>query len=237
MAIPNYFAMTAAEFAGIPTLPEKVAWMACHFSSSGNGLSNLPSALPASSMLILDDSFPPSGHDPALVAQQLHQCARALHCDCILLDLQRPARDEAAVFVSHILQDPPCPVGLPPDYARPGFPVFLPPVPLDTPIEAYLAPWDGHEIWLEAALNTARFRVDAKGCIQTPIFDPVDVKWQDASLSCHYGLDMTGDHIDFILQRTPEDLSKLLKKAEALGVSKSIALWQELNASSISGGL
>ncbi len=232
MAIPIYFAMTAAEFAGFPALPEKVAWMACHFSSSGNGLSNLPSALPAGSMLILDDSFPPSGHDPALVARQLHQCARTFHCDSILLDLQRPARDETAAFVSHILRDPPCPVGLPPDYARHGVPVFLPPVPLDTPIETYLTNWSGREIWLEAALDTARFRVGTQGCTKIPIFDSTNGKWQDHSLNCHYGVDITDDHIDFALHRAPEDLSALLEKAKSLGVSKAIALWQEFNNAS-----
>lgn len=227
MAIPIYFAMTAAEFAGIPALPEKVAWMACHFSSSGNGLSNLPSALPAGSMLILDDSFPPSGHAPALVARQLHQCARTFHCDSILLDLQRPEKDETAAFVAHILQDPPCPVGLPPDYAQPGFPVFLPPVPLDTSVEAYLAPWAGWEIWLELAPETAAHRIDATGCHPSPLPCP-DTPWFDEVLNCHYATALAMDHITFTLRRSVADLPQTLAQAETHGAVKAIGLWQEL---------
>lgn len=228
MAIPIYFAMTAAEFASCPAIPKKAGWMACHFSPSGNGLSNLPSVLPADAMLILDDSFPPDGHDPVLVARQLHDAAKVLGCGSILLDFQRPKNEETTAFVSKIIQNPPCPVGISPAYAQPDFPVLLPPVPLDTPIEAYLTPWASHEIWLEAALGAARFRVDAQGCTETALSRPMDAPWQEKLLVCHYGMDISCDHIDFTLCRTMDDLILLLEKAEAMGVSQSVALWQEL---------
>ena len=46
MAIGRYFAMTAAEIRGCSALPAGIAWMACHFSPYGTGLSNLPPELP-----------------------------------------------------------------------------------------------------------------------------------------------------------------------------------------------
>ena len=52
MAIAQYLAMTAAEMIGSTFLPQKAAWMACHFSPYSTGLCNLPSALPPGSLLI-----------------------------------------------------------------------------------------------------------------------------------------------------------------------------------------
>lgn len=58
MGIPFYLAMTAAEFAVCRNLPPQVAWLACHFSSSGPGLTNIPTVLPSKSVLTIDDSQP-----------------------------------------------------------------------------------------------------------------------------------------------------------------------------------
>lgn len=233
MAIPLYFAMTAAEFSSCPHLPSHLGWMSCHFSSSGNGLSNLPESLPSGSMLILDDSFPPCRHDPVLVAQQLLQCATKLHCDGILLDLQRPANEENVAFVSHIIRDSPCPVGLPTDYAQPGFPVFVPPVPPDMTLDRYLSPWRSHEIWLEAAIESARYRVDADGCTVFPLSALPDLPYADPALPCHYDIRIEKDHVDFILSRTEADLSNLLRNARSFGVTQAVGLWQELEKTSL----
>ena len=64
MAITPFLAMTAAEMRNISVCPPKIAWMACHFSPYGLGLSNMPKDLPSNSLLIVDDYTPPSGHDP-----------------------------------------------------------------------------------------------------------------------------------------------------------------------------
>ena len=74
MPIAHYLAMTAAEMAGNSVLPDRMAWMACHFSPSGVGLSNLPHWLPPGSLLILDDSTPIHDHDPQRVASELSAC-------------------------------------------------------------------------------------------------------------------------------------------------------------------
>ena len=64
MAIAPFLAMTGAEMRNNSVLPDKIAWMACHFSPYGTGLSNLPKNLPAGSLLMVDDITPPHGHDP-----------------------------------------------------------------------------------------------------------------------------------------------------------------------------
>ena len=59
MAIAPFLAMTAAEMQNSSQLPPKIAWMACHFSPYGLGLSNLPKELPSDSLLMVDDITPP----------------------------------------------------------------------------------------------------------------------------------------------------------------------------------
>ena len=88
MAIRSFLAMTAAEFATAGTLPEYVAWMACHFSPYGTGLTNLPPTLPPGSLLILNDRIPICGHDPERIAGQLLQTAETTQCTGVLLDFQ-----------------------------------------------------------------------------------------------------------------------------------------------------
>ena len=58
MAIAPFLAMTAAETRNHSVLPPKIAWMACHFSPYGLGLSNLPQRLPPHALLLLDDITP-----------------------------------------------------------------------------------------------------------------------------------------------------------------------------------
>ena len=89
MAIAPFLAMTAAEMHSCASLPEKVAWMACHFSPYGLGLSNLPKTLPPGSLLMMDDITPPQGHDPDLIAAQLEECVQKFQCSGVLLDFQR----------------------------------------------------------------------------------------------------------------------------------------------------
>jgi hypothetical protein len=62
-----------AEIQNSPHLPERIAWMACHFSAYGKGISNMPTSLPPGAALILNDRMPPFGHDPATVAKELIQ--------------------------------------------------------------------------------------------------------------------------------------------------------------------
>ena len=71
MAIAPFLAMTGAEMRNNSFLPEKIAWMACHFSPYGLGLSNLPRSLPPGSLLMVDDITPIGKHDPSIILDQL----------------------------------------------------------------------------------------------------------------------------------------------------------------------
>jgi hypothetical protein len=73
MGLPLNLAMTASEIAGVCPLPKDFAWMACHFSPDGEGLTNLPDYLPDGSLLILNDSIPCGDHDIRHISKQLQE--------------------------------------------------------------------------------------------------------------------------------------------------------------------
>ena len=161
MGISHYLAMTAEEIAAADSLPEKLAYMACHFSLYGTGITCTPETLPKKAMLILNDRIPFRSHDPRQIAMELAQAMEALHCDCLLLDFQR---QDTPKDLGKALSDAlPRPMGI-----SEGFgdgtqcAVFLPPVPPDKALEEYLKPWAGREIWLEAEPETIRITVDTQ---------------------------------------------------------------------------
>lgn len=231
MAIPLILAMTGCEISKKAELPPRIAWMACHFSPYGTGLSNLPNALPPDSMVIVNDRTPVCGHEPERIAAQLTALTEKLHCSSVLLDFQRPDEPEAASIAEAIVRTLPCPVGISAFYARDlPCPVFLPPAPPHIPLDAYIAPWKGREIWLEAALDGSVITITEKGSTVTPLLfaDPADHCHADADLLCHYHMDVQPDHIHFHLYRTQEDLADLLTTAEKTNITKAIGLFQEL---------
>ena len=232
MALPLYLALTAAEFQKCSSQPEQAAWMACHYSPYGLGLSNCPSRLPEGAMLILNDRTPAQGHDPALITEQLHKLGEMLHYKYILLDFQRPDSPENAAVAKAIVSAAPCPVGVSELYARDlDCPVFLPPVPPHVRLKEHLSSWQGREIWLEAALGGEVIAVTDKGSAFSPLLSSElpDAALEDPALHCHYQVRTYNDHINFTLWRTTEDLSALLRQAADLGVTLAVGLWQELN--------
>ena len=232
MALPLYLALTAAEFQNCSHLPEHTAWMACHYSPYGLGLSNIPSQLPEEAMVILNDRTPPQGHDPELIVRQLRELADVLHYKYILLDFQRPGLPENTAVAKALVAAALCPIGVSELYARElDAPVFLPPVPPHVPLREYLAPWQGREIWLEAALGGEVITVTEKGSSRSPLasMEVPETAQEDPVLHCHYHIRTFDNHIDFTLWRTEDDLSKLLQQAEDLGISKAVGLWQEVN--------
>lgn len=232
MALPLYLAMTAAEMRGNDSLPPQLAYMACLFSPYGTGLSNCPKSLPEGSLLILNDRTPIHGHDHGLIAAQLEEMARRWAVSGILLDFQRPNCDESALLVKFLSEALTCPVGISEPYAGNGnTPVFLPPVPLDIPLAEYLHSWQGREIWLEAALDGAEILLTEAGAAITPLpccAPAPPVHW-DANLHCHYSIEIRSSQVRFTLCRSREDLMELLEQAEALGVTRAVGLWQELD--------
>lgn len=229
MKIVPYLAMTAAEFEKASVLPEPMAWMACHYSPYGTGLSNLPRQLPTGSLLILNDRTPICGHDADLVAKQLRECAEKFSCAGILLDLQRSGSEDVVKAVATL----PCPVAVTPPYAQSApCAVFLPPPPLTVPLKKHITPWDGREIWLEIATEETTVRVTADGSGHiTP--HALACPHTDARLHCRYGMEKSAQFVDFYLQRSADECNALMREANECGISVFVGLYQQLGSLSL----
>ena len=232
MAIAPFLAMTAAEMYAVSSLPSKIAWMACHVSPYGLGLSNLPKMLPASSLLVVDDITPPHGHDPVLIAEQLTECVEQFQCCGVLLDFQRIGCEETQTIAESISAALPCPVVVSEAYARKlSCPVFLSPLPPSEALETYLLPWKGREIWLDLGTDGACITLTESGTqIQSLLYPDMELSgFHDHRLFCHYTIRTDEKSAEFTLWRTGNDLKELLAEAETLGVSGAVGLYQELN--------
>ena len=230
MAIAPFLAMTAAEICAASSLPPGIAWMACHFSPYGLGLSNLPKELPPGSLLMVDDITPPRRHDPRLIAQQLSECVETLRCHGILLDFQRENCLKTQSIANNLVAALPCPVAVSAHYANDlACPVILPPVPPSVPLETHIAPWKGREIWLELESAGQIITLTKKGAevCSLPYPDLKKPGFADSELHCHYTIETTEKSAGFTLWRTNEDLEQLLKQAETLGITQAVGLFQE----------
>ena len=230
MAMEPILAMTAAEMRNISDFPPRIAWMACHFSPYGLGLSNLPQRLPPGSLLILDDCTPPCRHDPGLVTEQLTLCAEKLECCGILLDFQRPGQEETRVLANHLVSALPCPVAVSECYGKElDCPVFLPPVPPSKSLEAYIHPWKNREVWLELGTEGEILTLIDQGCNVTPLSYPdwERIGLEEETLHCHYTIETNEKAARFTLWRTWEDTKKLLQTAENLGIHTAVGLYQQ----------
>ena len=230
MPISPYLAMTAAEISLCSPLPEKIAWMACHFSPGGDGLSNCPRELPPGSLLILDDSIPPEGQDPDRVAGELLELAETLLCDGILLDLQRQEAQLIPALCRKLSGNTPCPVAVSCRYA--SFwdgPLFLPPLPLHMSPKKALSPWQGREIWLELSREDHCLALTKDGCrLAFPAQAPGGpFPHRCESLFCSYRVDIAPEAAVFSLHRNGDDQTALLAEAEAYGVTRAVGLYQE----------
>lgn len=231
MGLPLNLAMTPAEISSCNTLPDHIAWMACHFSPYGQGLSNIPDSLPDGAMLILNDRLACDGHSPSLVSEQLSNAVSHLGCESVLLDFQRPRSPESEAMVREILSALPCPAAVTADYAASlTCPVFLAPPPLHIPMEDYLTPWQGREIWLEAAICQERITVRQEGVAYSAQFPPeyLEDGFPEEALCCRYRTEICRDSISFTLFDTKTTLDQKLELAESLGVTRAVGLYQEL---------
>jgi len=230
MALPLYLAMIAAEIQAISPLPPKSAYMACHFSPYGRGLSNCPKVLPPDAMLILNDRIPIQGHSPERIGEQLMELHKKLAFRCLLLDFQRPGCEETATLAAHLCKTLPCPVGVSDHYAQGlNCPVFLSAPPLDLSLAKYLDPWNNREIWLEAALDGLAITVTESGSVSTPLSpEEIHAPFHAPELHCHYHIHTEGKLVRFSLIRTREDLDTFLEEAESLGVTNAAGLYQQL---------
>ena len=228
MAIVRYLAMTGAEFCSCTQYPPHIGWLACHFSPSGTGLSNIPKAMPAGSLLIVDDSLPFADHDPKLICQQLQQTIQDLDIHAIVLDFQRCHEPLLQSLAELLQKELPCPVFAPPEYAKNGA-IFLPPCPLHTPVDFYLKPYKNRQILLDTTPFSEIINVTQNGAsyhtILPQTFDGND-HW-DQRLYCHYKIAVQGHCVSFTLQRNKEAFSEWRAYVEGLGVAAMIGLYQE----------
>ena len=228
MGISRYLAMTAAEMATFSLQKdEKSAFMACHFSPYGKGLSNFPTSLPPDAMLILNDQMPFCDHDPQRIVEELAEVVERFSCGCVLLDFERADFPKTRALCQLLLSHIPCPVGVAAIYGKDlDCPVFLPPMPLDVTLEEYLAPWQDREVWLDIAPEAACVSVTKEGSTYASLpesFPQVDA-FEDKALHCYYKAEILEDRIDFHLWRNWE--SQILE-ADRLGVSKCVGLYQQ----------
>lgn len=227
----TYLARTAGELRTSVPAEEKTAYMACHFSLYTTGLSNTPDSLPQGTMLILNDQIPICGHDIHRIIDQLQETIERFSCDSLFLDFQRPGSEETAALCRLLSAEFPCPLGISHHYAEDlACPVFLPPPPLDLPLTEYIKPWDGRQIWLEAALEAAEFTVTPDGCqvSSLPYAHAQEETFIEETLHCRYRCQVDSERIHFFLYRTADQLDALLKEADSLGIEKSIGLYQQL---------
>ncbi len=232
MGISRYLAMTAAELEAF-SLPEGVcaAYMACHFSPYTTGLSNIPAGLPPGSMLILNDRTPVHGHDPQRIASQLLDAYALLRFDSLLLDFERPAVDVYHGLCNTLMQHLPCPVGISGLYAKDlTCPVFLPPVPMDQPLEEYITPWKGRELWLDIAPQAVCVTVTETGstAVPLPYSVPPENAFTDEELHCRYRSKIEENAVLFHLWRDMPQIKQLIDHAQTLGITKCVGLYQQL---------
>ncbi len=229
MALPLYLAMTLSEYRHCDTPPAHMAWMACSFSSSGVGLSNLPTELPPDSLLLLTDQLPPKEHSPQLVVEQLNRLIGNFDVAGVVLDFQRPYAEETARIAEEIQSRIPCPTAFTVPYAKNVDSIlFLPPVPPELSAKEWLSNYSGREIWLEVENTGEELTLTAQGCTRQPLFQPLQGQiFADKQSLCHYTIRTEPDRAVFSLDRTPEDLQSLLAECETLGVTKAIGLYQE----------
>lgn len=231
MALPLYLAATGPEMSAISQHSFPLAYMACHFSPYTQGLTNIPNTLPDGSMLILTDRMPCQGHSADLVIQQLQDVVERYHCESLLLDFQRPPEPELEQMAARIIHSLSCPVAVTEGFTKDhSCPVFLSPAPLHIPLAEYLAPWEGREIWLEAALEQEEITVGENGTAYSRIFptDGLAGGFLSEELCCHYRLKTDHDRVMFTLFDTMGSLRKKLELAASLGVTRAVGLWQEL---------
>lgn len=222
-----FLAVTARELETVR--PKRTAYMACHFSPGGSGLSNLPDALPEGSILLLDDSMPVQGHDSGTVVNQLNELITKFYIRAVLLDFQRPPTQESRKMVSAILQNCSSTVAVTPAYGKEGFPVFLPPPPANKSLKEYLKPWAKNGVFLELAMEGLEITVTKEGSRFSNIYPTAPLPLEDTRLHCHYGVRVCLGRAVFTLSRSREDLAALIREAESLGVIATVALYEELH--------
>ena len=231
MFLPIYLAITGQEFPLFTDFPSTLCYLACHFSASGIGLSNLPTVLSPGAIISIDDSTPIVNHNLSAVSRQINDLVEKFQPCGILLDLQRPDNPYAPDMIEAIIHAASCPVAVSHIYAKDhNCAVFLPPLPFRMSVSEYLQPWIGKEIWLEVGSDKEIAIITEKGLCTERVYSIPDNcnHFREPSLLCHYSTHIKPDHIALYFHRTAQDLEELQAQATELGVTKFLGLWQQL---------
>lgn len=222
-----FLAATAAEFQTMAENSGNIAWMACHFSPYGTGLSNFPVSLPPGAMLIVNDRTPVCGHDPDRIAGEICRLVADHKCSRVLLDFQRPGEALTQAIAAAVMEAVPCPTAVTAEYARENtWPVLLPPIPLHKTPAQHFAPWQDRPIWLELALDATTYFVTREGCRILPAQKAGEYPHRDDALHCRYRIQLQTDAVEFCLCREPDCLDTLMQDA---GMADCfVGLYQEL---------
>lgn len=203
--------------------------MACHFSLSGTGISNLPEELPGGSILVLSDEIPEAGHDPAQVAGELEAALRGFHCSGILLDFERECTvrgGQIARQIAAMAQSLGILCAMPEQWIPPGIEcaVFasLPPLLNQPPL------WD-RPVVLELAPRRMTLILDKDGATPTPWTDPPGdpPSLLDPLKGLRYCCQPRGDALVVHIEDTGKSLLKALQWPEVLC---GVGLWGEIGS-------
>lgn len=226
-----YLAMTAAEIDAAESLPERPAYMACHFSPYGTGLSNFPVRLPENSILMVNDRTPICGHDKELICRQLTQLLEQYRCNWVLLDLQRPDEPESRQLAAYLCDRLEDKIAVSDLYAQGlSCPVFLPPLPVGQSLSDHISPWAGREVWLDICCDAVSITVTGEGSTRStiPCCDPDELPFCHDALHCGYKTQVFDDRAVFTLCRNATHLPALIKEGKDAGITHFIGLHQEL---------
>ena len=230
MSLRFYLAMTDAEIRRATSLPRHLAFMACHFSPYGSGLTNIPQRLPPGSLLIVNDRVPVLNHDPELILSQLKSAVQRLKAFGILLDFQIPGNTQTERIVQTLVDGLPCPVAVSAAYGEDlTCPIFSSPLIhqrlCDSP---YIK--KGRPLWLDTYQETAFYKVTPAGC--SVIKDAIisGDTFFDEILQCRYSFSIEKDSVVFSLSRQTAEISGYLKAAEMAGIPIAVGLYQQFSA-------
>ncbi len=228
MALKVYLAMTESEIREkSPSLPA-VAWLTGGFIRETGELVGMGALCPEGTMLTVTDSAGLEGLDLDGALSALMRTVEEYHCESILLDFQQPECPEAAALAERVVNAATCPVGVSAKYAVDGCAVLVPPVPVDRTVEEYLEAWRGREIWLELSREGKHMTVGEDGVSEESVDGTEPGPHYEKQFCCHYDLQIGEHAAHFYLSRGKEDLLAMMERAESLGVTRTVGLYQEL---------
>lgn len=229
MSLRFYLAMTEAEIRSATSLPRHLAYMACHFSPYGIGLTNIPKQLPPGSMLIVNDRVPVLQHDPQFILRQLTSAVQKLSVFGVLLDFQICDVPLTAQIVKVLVDGLPCPVAVSPAYgAALSCAIFSAPA-LHQRFCDFAPIKKGRPLWLDAYQETALYEINSAGCTAGKKASPSGNSFLDEALQCRYHFSIEKDRAIFTLSRQAEEMRGYLKNAEQAGISVAVGLYQQFS--------